>query len=63
MIVGGVVMIGLSLSGILQWASLCKEVRVELREAVKAELISERDMNRILDNCRRYEEKERKNDK
>ena len=52
-------MLVLSLSEYFQWMSLCKDVRVELREAVKSELISEREMVEILGRCGRYEERER----
>ena len=59
----GEILIMLSLAEILQWPSLCKDVREELRIAVEHEIITERDAQRVMDNCRKYEERERRNDK
>ena len=56
-------MLVLSLSEYFQWMSLCKDVRVELREAVRAEIISERDARDIMRRCDRYEERKRERER
>ena len=57
------ILILLSLAEILQWPSLCKDVREELRIAVEYEIITEREAQQVMDGCRKYEERERKSNK
>ena len=47
----------LSLAEVLQWPSLCKDVRKELQYAVKHELITEKEANYIMRRCGKYEER------
>ena len=52
------VLMVLSLAHGVSWASLCKDINVELREAVRSELITERQAREIRGRCREYERRE-----